>query len=418
VWFDVALDVVATYNLFGVSLNAIFSFFRTAVASVMLIYTIRIPFKRKVHWMFLVFVVVGLGNFSISSYANLSPDTATFIARATWIFLFPWSLIGLAHLQFAGYFVAPKLTKWVKYVLAGGLVYVAATNWAPIFVDPSFILRYPTLSSPYGLIAAPGTGDQYVRPYGVDIPVTLITFAALYLLFRHYRRTKSDLLRAQTKYIIIGTAVILFGTYALDLARMTSGVNFSSPIAAVGFATLLLGLRKHGFYSVTPIAETTKAGDPIRVSLEVGRSYLAHDTRVAFEGFSSLVRSGYSGLCLTRTFPEDIRRDYGLKTTPIMWLADEKRGDAIPPWDLLGLSLMVKDFLEKATRPVVMFHGIEYLTTLNGFTPILRLIQGISEANATKRGILFVPIVPDSLNKQEEALLVAETTPLPLPAKP
>jgi hypothetical protein len=193
-------------------------------------------------------------------------------------------------------------------------------------------------------------------------------------------------------------------------------VNFSSPIVAVGFATLLLGLRKHGFYSITPVAETTTGGVPIRIPLEVGRSYLAHDTRVAFEDFSSLVKSGYSGLCLTRTFPEDVRKDYGLKSTPIMWLADEKRSDAIPPGDLLGLSLMVKDFLQKATRPVVMFHGIEYLTTLNGFTPILRLIQGISEANATKRGILFLPVVPDSLNKQEEALLVAETTPLPLSA--
>jgi len=34
-----------------------------------------------------------------------------------------------------------------------------------------------------------------------------------------------------------------------------------------------------------------------------------------------------------------------------------------------GAVLMVKDFLDKATA-VVMLHGVEYLTTINGFGPI------------------------------------------------
>jgi hypothetical protein len=63
-----------------------------------------------------------------------------------------------------------------------------------------------------------------------------------------------------------------------------------------------------------------------------------------------------------------------------------------------------------------MLHGIEYLTTLNGFTPILRLIQGLSEESATKSGVLIIPIVPKSLEERDEALLVSETTPMPMPA--
>jgi hypothetical protein len=102
-------------------------------------------------------------------------------------------------------------------------------------------------------------------------------------------------------------------------------------------------------------------------------------------------------------------------TTPIRWLAESKRDDAISPVDLLGLSLTVKDFLQKATKPVVMLQGIEYLTTINGFEPNLRLVQGLRDANAEERGILLLPVVPRSLNDRDEALLVAETTPLPLP---
>jgi hypothetical protein len=178
----------------------------------------------------------------------------------------------------------------------------------------------------------------------------------------------------------------------------------------------LFGLRKKRVYSVTPTSETAKAKASTRYPLEDGRSYLAHDPRTGFEVFASLVRGGREGLLITRAFPEDVRKDYGIQTTPIRWLAEEDGQDAIQPGDLLGISLTVKDFLEKATKPAVMLHGIEYLTTYNGFTPVLRLIQGFSESIATRRGIMVLPIVQDSLNKQDEALLVAETTPLPMPA--
>jgi hypothetical protein len=62
-----------------------------------------------------------------------------------------------------------------------------------------------------------------------------------------------------------------------------------------------------------------------------------------------------------------------------------------------------------------MLQGIEYLTTYNGFTPILRLINGLRESSAGMSGILILPIVPETLNKQDEALLTTETTPMPMP---
>lgn len=96
--------------------------------------------------------------------------------------------------------------------------------------------------------------------------------------------------------------------------------------------------------------------------------------------------------------------------------AFESDKDAIPPVDLLGLSIAVKEFIEKAPKPVVMLHGFEYLTTINGFAPIFRLMQGLSEQSTAKRGILILPVVADTLNKQDDALLTTETTPMPMPA--
>jgi hypothetical protein len=116
---------------------------------------------------------------------------------------------------------------------------------------------------------------------------------------------------------------------------------------------------------------------------------------------------------ITSIFPEDIRKDYGLLTAPIRWLAESNMEDVIAPRDLLEISLTIRDFLGKAPKPVVMLQGIDYLARCNGFTPVLRLIQGLSETNATKRGVLLLPVTPKSLEDKDAALLASETTPMP-----
>jgi hypothetical protein len=236
-------------------------------------------------------------------------------------------------------------------------------------------------------------------------------------MVQHYRSAKSSLVRGQTLIGIVAGLFIVAGFYATSVARYAGGPDFNNLISSAILVIALVGLRKKFFPSITPVKETATSPTPIRYHLREGHSYLAHDSNASFEAFSDLVHSGYEGLMITRIFPQDVRNDYALQTTPIRWLAEESSEDQIPPGDLLAISLMVKDFLKKATKPVVMLHGIEYLTTNNGFTPTLRLIHGLIEASAATRGILILPIVPDSLNKQDEALLVAETTALPMPSE-
>jgi hypothetical protein len=117
-------------------------------------------------------------------------------------------------------------------------------------------------------------------------------------------------------------------------------------------------------------------------------------------------------LCITRTFPNEVRKTHGLETTPIRWLAEAESTDAIAPGDLLGISLMIQDFLERATKPVIMLQGLEYLVTISGFMPILRLIQRLNDVNSQKQGVILLLLQPDSLDKREPALLTVETQPL------
>ena len=63
-----------------------------------------------------------------------------------------------------------------------------------------------------------------------------------------------------------------------------------------------------------------------------------------------------------------------------------------------------------------MLQGVEYLTTVNGFAPVLKLIQGLTEENATRGGVLILPVLSGSLNQQDEILLQSETTQMPGPS--
>jgi hypothetical protein len=411
-------EAVAVYRVFGLSLDALFALFRVVVTAAIVIFTLRIPFKRNYHWAFLAW------NFSFlwgTGFAFLAQSSTTAAAALSWYH--PFQFFGqsaiqvLLAYQFVIYFISPKPARWQKYLLIGGYVWTAALLWVPGFIDPSFLVTTPHLTQ-FGWTTGPGLDAPYVVPGGVDYFFTAMVVIIFYLLLQHYRSERSSLKKGQTKYIIVGTFFIIIGTYQHYIASYIGAQNIpilQNLISAPGDLISLFGLRRKGFYSAAPVAETATISKPIKYDLEDGRTYLAQDPKGAFESFSYLVRSGRQGLMITRTFPEAVRKDYGIQTTPIRWLAETKGADAIPPGDLLGLSVTVKEFMEKATNPVVMLHGIEYLTTYDGFTPVLKLIQGLSEANAMEQGILILPVTPKSLDERDEALLASETTPLPTP---
>ena len=421
---SVLLDAVVVYRIFGLSLDALFAFVRVLATCAVIYLIVRVPFKRKYHWAFLALNVSYLwGTFwaGVAQLTTYSASKAEFYYNIQSITSGQSNdLAALLIFQFVVLFIGPRISTWQKCALIGGYVYVAATTWAPLALgDSSFIHTTPHLSS-FGWISGPGTSTPYLVPSGIPIFVTPMAVLIYYLLIRYYHSTKLPLVKAQAKYLMVGFSFFFLGVYqhAIQQGTGTAGQNLptlNNLLSVPGEFIAVFGLRKKGFYSVTPVAETAPLEKPLVYPLEEARSYLAHDPRPAFESFSELVRNGHEGLIITRNFPQNVRKDYGLKTTPIRWLAEEKGIDAIPPGDLLGLSLTIKDFLEKAKKPVVILHGVEYLTTINGFTPILRLIQGLSDENATKNGILILPVTPKSLDEREEALLATETTPMPMP---
>src|SRR3989442_2527799 len=63
---------------------------------------------------------------------------------------------------------------------------------------------------------------------------------------------------------------------------------------------------------------------------EVPRGYnyllIADEPHTAYEWFNSVVRKGVPGLCMSTTFPEKLRREYGLPDVELYWLSDTNPG--------------------------------------------------------------------------------------------
>lgn len=153
-----------------------------------------------------------------------------------------------------------------------------------------------------------------------------------------------------------------------------------------------------------------------KFDLKAGHLYLVKERRAdrSFEVFTDLVTHGVSGLCISRSLPNMIREEHGLRKTPIVWLTanETPQEKCLPPTDIPRLHLAITDFIEKAPEGVVMMDGIEYLITNNNFATILKLIQLLGDKVMLHRGRMIVPVGPGAIGDKEMGLLEKEMEPV------
>lgn len=106
---------------------------------------------------------------------------------------------------------------------------------------------------------------------------------------------------------------------------------------------------------VTEAAETTKPA----YALETGRIYIAPEK--AYEIFTDQITHGVEGLCITHLDPEEVRRKWGFKETPIIKLSDERGNHFISPKNLPLLYMTIKSFVESSRNSIVLIDSIEHL---------------------------------------------------------
>jgi len=393
--------------VFSLSPAVVGGLFRLAVASLILIYAIRIPLKRNHHYLFMVFVATIVLWSVLAFYGQTADNVEAYTERARWTFMLAMAPQYAFLYHSVLHFVSPKLNKPQKFTLFVAYCYVIIIN--------GILMLYPSLlftrarTTALGYVAGPGSLTPVLNPYGVSISTVIYTVLITTILVRYFRSRRSPLVRAQIRYLLGGYLIYTAGTLQWFGAQYFGGISLLPYLTSGGLVVILFGLSRHGFSAIIPMAEM-QSKVPLRYDLPQGSTYLAFEPepKQSFEVFSNLALNGHYGLCITRSSPSSIRESYGLKITPILWLTEEKVDNTVAPSDLHGLLVTTKAFLQKADRSVMMLHGFEYLVSINGFKPMLRLILRLNDLILQKNGILLIPVVPGTLNEKQQTLLSAE----------
>ncbi len=153
-------------------------------------------------------------------------------------------------------------------------------------------------------------------------------------------------------------------------------------------------------------AESLRSGMPME--LERGSCYLVKEKKpeLSFRLFELLLGQRTPGLCITRQYPERVRRERGLSDVRIIWLSHTPGEDFHNPTAIGTLAKVIQKFIEDNNgEGAVLLDGLEYLIINNGFLQTLMFVEHVNEFVMQHRAVIILPVSPDTLEEKELALL-------------
>ncbi len=126
----------------------------------------------------------------------------------------------------------------------------------------------------------------------------------------------------------------------------------------------------------------------------------------SYSVFGHMVKEGLRGLCVTRQYPDRVRRERNLPDIRIIWLSHTPGEDYHNPTALGILTKAICKFIEDSGgEAVVLIDGLEYLMVNNGFLQTLMFVEQINEFVMQRKATVLFPVSPEALDEKELALL-------------
>ena len=155
------------------------------------------------------------------------------------------------------------------------------------------------------------------------------------------------------------------------------------------------------------------------MDIEKGVCYLVKEKKpdVSYRLFEVLLEQRLPGLIVTRQYPERVRRERGLSEARIIWLSHTPGEDFHNPTAIGTLAKVLQKFIEdNSGEGVILLDGLEFLIINNGFLQTLMFVEHVNEFIMQHRGILLLPVSPETLEEKELALLERNVKVLESPA--
>ncbi len=180
-------------------------------------------------------------------------------------------------------------------------------------------------------------------------------------------------------------------------------------IAIVVAAAIMVRRRTREEEEIAPEKKVRKPSD---YTLKNGTSYLVAGEKpnLAFGIFSNAIKGGASGLCVTRTYPDEVSEEYDVGDTPILWLSRDSRRANISPTNLGAIILEAQRFLKKeeGKETIVMLDGLEYLIVQNDFSKVIKFVQTLKDTISVGGSKLLIPFNLAALEESRRALLTRD----------
>ena len=140
-------------------------------------------------------------------------------------------------------------------------------------------------------------------------------------------------------------------------------------------------------------------------SLSFG-SFMVKESKSEFclQVFSTLVKHGRKGLCITRIPPQKLKETIDFEGVKTYWLSSRPDKSCIPP-SLTKLSHEITQYVGFHPNSVVILDGLEYLISHLEFNKVLRYINELIDTMAVHKSILLLPINPLTIDPKQLALL-------------
>src|SRR3989440_615381 len=139
--------------------------------------------------------------------------------------------------------------------------------------------------------------------------------------------------------------------------------------------------------------------------------------KLVFRALAEAVRRGWIGLVTSRRAPMELREDYALPATPMIWLPSALGQNRLAPMPPEMLERVVREFITKQPTAVVALEGLEYMAIYVDTERLVRCLHTIRDLTTSGGGVLLVSADLSSLQEPITASLERDFEPLELPAK-
>ncbi len=128
--------------------------------------------------------------------------------------------------------------------------------------------------------------------------------------------------------------------------------------------------------------------------------------RKGFQVYSSILKSGRQGICISRLHPEYVEQKFDLPKARSFWLSSCKGKEVLSPKLLGSVSKTIVASLAKDA--VVFLDGLEYILLYNEMNKVLAFLREIEVALARCDAEMLVSIDPLTFEQKELDRIYAE----------